>query len=64
MDATTVIVFVISIVFAAATLWATILFVRRKNPTKIGSTEEQKEKTERPKTNEIEDPLNPTDETN
>lgn len=53
---------ILSVVFSALTLWVTFLFVRRKNMTKVGSTEQRKAQVEQPESGELEDPLNPTEE--
>lgn len=48
-----------TLVSLALLLWATHWFVSKKNPAKANPPEELKSQTEKPKPNEIEDPMNP-----
>lgn len=64
METSVIIIAVIAIICTLGVLGLFHWFVRRKNPTKIGSTEARKELVEKPTTTEMEDPLNPTENRN
>lgn len=64
METSVIIIAVIAIICTLGVLGLFHWFVRRKNPTKIGNTENRKEQVERPTSTELEDPLNPTENNN
>lgn len=58
METSVIIIVIITIICTLGVLGLFYWFVSRKNPAKIGRTEERKEQVEKPAPNEVEDPLN------
>ena len=58
MSTIEIIIVVFSVLATLVTIWITTVFVRRKNPPKINSTEEKKAEVEHLRPDEMDDPLN------
>lgn len=58
MSTTEIIIVIFSVLATITTIWVTAWFVRRKNRPKVSRTEDRKAELEKPRSGEIEDPLN------